>query len=546
MELLLGPMLRYVDDHQATIWVETDVPCEVTIRDGRAHTFEIEQHHYALVVLSDLEAGTCYEYTVALDGLVVWPKAESGFPLPALRTTAQSGRLCIQFGSCRVAAPNKAPFTSVEKRERKGRGIDSLHALAVELCQSPAESWPDIVLFLGDQVYADGLSPETARFIRKRRGPKSEPRNEVADFEEYTRLYRESWAQPAVRWLLSSLPTAMIFDDHDMHDDWNTSKAWRDMMWRKPWWKARIVGGIMSYWIYQHIGNLSPQELDADPLFRSIQAEGDHGPPLREFALEADQHPERVRWSYRRDWGRIRLLMIDSRAARVLSPGHRDLLDPQEWAWLEAQLAGDLDHLLLGTSLPYLLPHAIHDVEVWDEAICDGAWGPPGRWLGEQIRRAVDLEHWGAFYRSFERLTALVRGVAGGAPGRPPPATIIALSGDVHYAYLAEAELKDPADGGAKLYQIVCSPLRNKIEKKILLTNKFATSRFGQWLGRTLARTANADAGIDWAVTDGPWFGNEIAELRFDGRQALFFIRAAKLAEGEVVQLKEVGRKQLS
>ena len=30
---------------------------------------------------------------------------------------------------------------------------------------------------------------------------------------------------------------------------------------RKPWWDARITGAFMSYWIYQHLGNLSPPEL---------------------------------------------------------------------------------------------------------------------------------------------------------------------------------------------------------------------------------------------------------------------------------------------
>jgi hypothetical protein len=30
-DLVLGPMLRYVSDTEATIWVETDEPCEVAV-----------------------------------------------------------------------------------------------------------------------------------------------------------------------------------------------------------------------------------------------------------------------------------------------------------------------------------------------------------------------------------------------------------------------------------------------------------------------------------------------------------------------------------
>ena len=74
-----------------------------------------------------------------------------------------------------------------------------------------------------------------------------------------------------MRWLLSVIPTAMIFDDHDVHDDWNISAAWRRDYDAKPWWAARITGAYMSYWIYQHLGNLSPEDLAKDELWRQVQ-----------------------------------------------------------------------------------------------------------------------------------------------------------------------------------------------------------------------------------------------------------------------------------
>ena len=86
---------------------------------------------------------------------------------------------------------------------------------------------PTLLLLLGDQVYADEVSPATRDVIRaRRRRPSEPPGEEVADFEEYTSLYHESWGEPAIRWLLSTVSTAMIFDDHDVHDDWNISAAW--------------------------------------------------------------------------------------------------------------------------------------------------------------------------------------------------------------------------------------------------------------------------------------------------------------------------------
>ena len=48
-ELVLGPILRHVDHHGATVWVQTDAPCEVSIAGGKERTFEVEGHHLSLI-----------------------------------------------------------------------------------------------------------------------------------------------------------------------------------------------------------------------------------------------------------------------------------------------------------------------------------------------------------------------------------------------------------------------------------------------------------------------------------------------------------------
>jgi phosphodiesterase/alkaline phosphatase D-like protein len=178
------------------------------------------------------------------------------------------------------------------------------------------EEWPDLFLMIGDQVYADETSDTVRAFIRGRRDASRPPHLEVADFEEYTRLYYESWGAPNIRWLLSTLPTAMMFDDHDVRDDWNTSDAWRRDMQATAWWEERITGGLMSYWIYQHLGNLSPEGLAANETYRALQAVPDGTAVLREFAQAADREADGAKgtmWSYRRDFGAVRLIVIDSR-----------------------------------------------------------------------------------------------------------------------------------------------------------------------------------------------------------------------------------------
>jgi hypothetical protein len=71
-ELVLGPLLRYADASEATVWVETDVACEVEVSAAgashRSRTFHVEDHHHALVRVSGLEPGGSYEYEVRLDG----------------------------------------------------------------------------------------------------------------------------------------------------------------------------------------------------------------------------------------------------------------------------------------------------------------------------------------------------------------------------------------------------------------------------------------------------------------------------------------------
>ncbi len=57
-QLVLGPLLRYVSETEATVWVESDAPCEVVVLDHSARTFEVEGHHYALVRIEGLSPGT--------------------------------------------------------------------------------------------------------------------------------------------------------------------------------------------------------------------------------------------------------------------------------------------------------------------------------------------------------------------------------------------------------------------------------------------------------------------------------------------------------
>jgi hypothetical protein len=519
-ELVLGPILRYVSDTEAIVWVETDDACEVEVLDHRARTFGVEGHHYALVGVEGLEPGTTYEYGVSLDGEARWPDPGSEFPPSIIRTVDPDGRIDLIFGSCRVALPHHPPYTLPKDEDERGRGPDALHTLAVSMLESEPDRWPELVLLLGDQVYADEVSPQALEFIHSRRDPTRPPGEEVADFEEYTRLYWESWGDPVIRWLFSTTSISMVIDDHDMHDDWNISRSWLEEMRRRPWWQERVVGGLMSYWIYQFIGNLSPRELEGNSLYRKVRQQDEAGPMLREFAAKDDRGREGKRWSYYRDLGTTRLIVMDSRTGRELEEGERSIFDEDEWDWIQDKARGDFDHLLIGTSDPYLLAPGLHYLEAWNEAVCNGAWGVAAAGVGERIRRALDCDHWGAFQRSFMRLTALLKEVGSGERGRPP-ASICILSGDVHHAYLAEAAFRRDANVSSAVYQAVCSPYRKALDAHERLAVRIGHSRPTEVLVRALAHAAGVeDPDLRWRFAGGPYFDNQVATLSLEGREA--------------------------
>jgi PhoD-like phosphatase len=538
--LVLGPLLRYVGEGNAVIWVETSDACEVEILGARERTFCVCDHHYALVCCSDLEPGTWHEYEVRLDGERVWP-VDDGFPASAFRTYPKEHALDVVFGSCRVAAPHKPPYSLRKDEDERGREIDALHTLAQRMRNQPRDEWPDVLLMIGDQVYADEVSPATRSFIETQRDPEEEPGERVVDFEEYTQLYRESWGDPTIRWLLSTLSTAMIFDDHDVHDDWNISQSWLEEMRQKHWWNRHILGALASYWVYQHLGNLAPEAHREDELLKRVKAADDAEPILEEFAFQADRETSGTRWSYCRDLGRTRLIVIDSRAGRQLEEGERSMLDEDEWQWLEDHVSGDFDHLLLATSLPWLLGRGMHFAEAWSEAVAAGGWGEAFMPVAERLRRAIDLEHWAAFGESFARLAEIIRSVGAGERGRPP-ASIVVLSGDVHHAYLFEVGF--PRGSGVKshVWQAVCSPYRNPLEKKERRVIRVGMSRPFEVVWRALAHSAGVgDPAVRWRmVGDGPWFDNQVAGLTIDGREIEMRLDKAVPVDSDSARLERV------
>jgi PhoD-like phosphatase len=530
-------MLRYVGEEAATLWVETDASCRVTVKagpvQGEAATFHVADHHYALVVVTGLPGeGGPVPYVVELDGRRAWPPPAYDFPAPVIRPLHSRERATLLFGSCRVALPHEPPFTWSQDEDRWGFGRDAIFAYAERMARRQPRDWPDLVFWCGDQVYADELSPwmDSQVTAARRRGVRAPP-GEAATFEEYALLYRDSWSEPVTRWFLSVVPSAMIFDDHDVHDDWNTSLSWMEDRRRQEWWEPKMAAALASYWIYQHAGNLAPESLAEDEMWHRVRAaasEEDLWPAFERFGVAADRDHHGVRWSFCRAVGSSKLVVMDSRAGRSLEPHDRRMMDREEWAWIESEARGDRRHLLLGTSLPWLMAPALHDLEAWNEAVAEGAWSPVAeRLVGERARRALDLEHWAAFGESFAALAELVRAVGAGERGEPP-STIVALSGDVHHAYLAEGIYPAQAGVRSRVWQAVCSPMRNPLSSRERRMFRALRRRPAVLAARALRRAAGvADPPLRWREVAGPSFDNQIATIELDGARATLRIERA-------------------
>ena len=509
-------MLRHVGETDATIWVEADEACEVEILGRTQRTFDVEGHHYALVCLEGLEPSIQHPYEVHLDGRRAWPPEDYEFPQPRIRLIPRDGTLTLLFGSCRASAPHHPPHTFQRWYHPKGKGIDVLRTYAMRMLRQPSAMWPDALMMMGDQLYADQVPDPVADIVGDREVHEDGPVEVLEDFEEYTVGYWDAWTHPYVRWMLSTIPSSMIFDDHEINDKWKTSQDWLDEKRRTDWYADRVIGGLMAYWIYQHLGNLSPTELSEDATYQAICGceEGGAGKIVREMATNADEQSGQSRFSFCRDLGPARLIMLDSRAGRQLEPGSRKIMSEEEWEWVVDKVDGDHRHLLMASSLPFLLPAGMHHIEGFSERLTDGAWGKRFSGLGEKIRIGANLDHWACFRHSFDRFEELVTEIATGECGEPPDSLLL-FGGDVHHCWVSEVGLpEDAPESRTKIWQTVCSGLRKDLQASERIVLHLGHTRFAGIVGWLLARSVGlGPPKLRWRPVTRPHFRNQVGTL---------------------------------
>ena len=338
----------------------------------------------------------------------------------------------------------------------------------------------------------------------------------------------------------------MIFDDHDVLDDWNTSALVAREMQATSWWRERISGALSVL-----LGLPAPRQPLArrrstpDELYAAVRADADGeavAAGVRPGAPTARPTAPGARCGRTgATSGGVRLLVDRFPLRPRSSPsGRRSMVGEREFAWIEDRSRTVPTTISSSGRRPWLLPRALHDVESANEALCDGGRGP--------ARGAASASTSGGPWTSSTGRRSTIR--SSGSPG-----SIGRIgsgedgddrAGDDLRAVRATSTTPTSARRPtgtrieSRVYQLTCSPMHNGIPLAMRAVFKVAWNRFASRLTRFLVRFARATpATIDWTTTGGPFFGNHVASLRYDGRTAEFGLQKSEY-EGEVTLAKRV------
>ncbi|CAN5773337.1 hypothetical protein BH20ACT23_BH20ACT23_27220 [soil metagenome] len=260
--------------------------------------------------------------------------------------------------------------------------------------------------------------PEADELIPDDEGNKTAVAKERRKAEGHRKaLERAREAMPSVRRVLANVPTYMIFDDHDVTDDWNITGEWYENARRDTVGRRIISNALAAYWAFQGWGNY-PDESDEE-LREQISS-------FLSGSLDGDQF-DKTMWSFDR-WSYTAPLdpptvVLDTRTRRHYdSPkGGARLINDAERKRV-AKLALDAGHEP-GEDLMLISPVPVFGFEFQEQRqkYLVGKLGP----------YEIDFEAWHSnMHGLVDFMKLLVEEI------QPDPCII--LSGDVHYGVNAE------------------------------------------------------------------------------------------------------------
>lgn len=360
----------------------------------------------------------------------------------------------------------------------------------------------------------------------------AEWRSEHEDEASDERVVQYRSTVPKIRRLLANASTYMIFDDHEVTDDWNLAGMWQDRVFTSPLGGTIIRNGMAAYTMFQGWGNNPAAYEKADSgnkeLIDAIPAmlAGSSIPDAAAAAKVDDvigldstvgldaKHP--VDFHFTVDGPEHRVLALDTRTRRTfatrISPPkllgdslNKQIPDkPANW---------DKKVLIVVSPVPVLGPPvidrigqavAMHTVDFKayllksDPDKLDPCTKP------NQLRGAekYDAEGWALQEDHLEEMFAQLA----------PYGSVVFLSGDVHYAMSATLDRWQKKDSSTetsnRFVQLTSSPSRNLFEDAVaglMRMNTFGVraQRFG-FPGERLAWKAKEPLSIPTATKVAP------------------------------------------
>jgi hypothetical protein len=246
---------------------------------------------------------------------------------------------------------------------------------------------------------------------------------------------------PKVRRLLANVPTYMIFDDHDVTDDWNLTEEVRRGMKESPSGRRVVANALAAFWAFQAWGN-HPEGFD-DSFKKTVAAY-----LTQDEDVDASTYEEML-WSAKEWWyyapTNPPAVCMDTRTQRGYdSPGGAPrLLSDEGLRWLKETVKRS--GYERGDPLIIVSPVPVFGIELQERR---------QKFLATKIRATkIDLEAWHSNLRGFVEFQRVLIGELG-------VTHCLILSGDVHYGFNATASF-ETRHGKLQAVQLVSSALRH-------------------------------------------------------------------------------------
>lgn len=280
----------------------------------------------------------------------------------------------------------------------------------------------------------------------------AEPPCDEAHRERYRRdagtITRFRQQLPAAARALAQVPVYMMFDDHDVTDDWNLSALWETTAYEHPFSRRIIGNALLGYMLCQGWGN-KPRAFGE--LLKSCSDMLNTGSGELD-AAQQDALIDRLlrfrQWHYSLDT-HPKLVVLDTRTHRWRSEirrGHPSgLMDWESLTDFQQEIMGE-EAVVVVSPAPMFGVKLIETIQR-----IFTAFGKP---------LLVDAENWMAHRGAANVLLNVF--------GHPhTPRHFVILSGDVHYSFAYEVALRHKADSPT-IWQITSSGIKNEFPASLL------------------------------------------------------------------------------